>query len=66
MLNPLSMLALPLLGYAFISLISQVFRGKPLPRIFDSPVYTWALFIVVITFWVLRNIPVYPFNLFKQ
>ena len=66
MLNPLSMIALPLLGYAFISLIVEVARGRPLPRLFDSPRYTWALFAVVVSFWVLRNIPVYPFSLFKQ
>jgi Protein of unknown function (DUF2752) len=66
MLNPLTVLILPLIIYAFVSLVAEVVRGRPLPRLFDSPRYTWALFAVVMLFWVLRNIPMYPFNLFKQ
>ena len=66
MLNPLAMMVLPLVGYALVSLIVEVARGRPLPRLFDSPRYTWALFIVVVSFWVLRNIPLYPFSLFRQ
>jgi len=66
MLNPLTVLILPLVIYAFVSLVAEVLRGRPLPRLFDSPRYIWALFAVVMAFWVLRNIPVYPFNLFKQ
>jgi len=66
MLNPLTVLILPLVIYAFVSLVAEVLRGRPLPRLLDSPRYIWALFAVVMAFWVLRNIPMYPFNLFKQ
>jgi hypothetical protein len=66
MLNPLTVLVLPFIVYAFVSLTTEVMRGRPLPRLFDSPRYTWALFGVIMAFWVLRNIPMYPFNLFKQ
>jgi hypothetical protein len=62
-LNALMVLSVPFLAYAFISLVLEVFRGRPLPRLFRSPYSTWAIFVLVVAFWVLRNIPVYPFTL---
>lgn len=62
-LNALMVLSVPFLAYALVSLVLEVFRGRPLPRLFRSPYWTRAIFVIVIAFWVLRNIPVYPFTL---
>lgn len=61
--NPLMVLALPFIGYAYLSYAMLVFRGSSLPRFFVPPVLIKALFWVVIAFGVLRNIPAYPFSL---
>ena len=34
MLNPLTVLILPLVIYAFVSLVAEVLRGRPLPKLF--------------------------------
>jgi hypothetical protein len=62
-LNPLTVMLLPFLGYAFVSHARQTLRGKaarhaPLPAI-----WIWLLLAIVLAFWVLRNIPAYPFSL---
>lgn len=61
-LNPLMVLLLPFLGYAFISRMLLALRGKPLPRIFIPAFWLWLLFAVIIAYWILRNIPFFPFN----
>lgn len=63
-LNPLTVLALPFLGYALFSLLTEVFKGRSLPPILRSPMFTRLIFLVVMAFWALRNIPLYPFTLF--
>lgn len=62
-LNPLAVLALPFLGYAFLSRAALAARGRPLPEVFVPPVGIWALLGVILLFWVLRNVPLYPFSL---
>lgn len=61
--NALMVLSLPFFGYTFVSYALVVVRGRGLPEAFVRPVYIKALFWVVIGFWVLRNIPVYPLTL---
>jgi hypothetical protein len=61
-LNPLMVLMLPFLGYAFTSRIFLLIRGKALPRIFIPAFWLWFLFAVIIAYWILRNIPFFPFN----
>lgn len=63
-LNPVGMVLFPLalLGISF-ELVGWV-RGKPLP--FRLHLGRWgstAIAAVVIAFWILRNIPAWPFNL---
>lgn len=61
-LNPLMVLMLPIIGYFFISQVLIVIRGQPLPRIFIPARWLWLLFALIITYWILRNIPYFPFN----
>ena len=61
-LNPLMVLMLPFLGYAFTSRIFLLIRGKALPRIFIPAFWLWLLFAGIIGYWILRNIPFFPFN----
>lgn len=51
--NPLAISLLPVIGYLAIRREEQVMK----------PVWIWTLLGVVVAFGVLRNIPVYPFNL---
>lgn len=61
--NVLMVLALPFMGYTLISYALVAFRGRGLPKPFIRPVFIKALFWIVIAFWILRNIPVYPLTL---
>ena len=61
-LNPLMILALPFMAYIFLSYALVAVRGRGLPRVFISSTLIWVMFWVIIAFWVLRNIPVYPFT----
>lgn len=62
-LNPLAVLSLPFLGYAFVSYAAYGIRGRRLPSVFVPPVLIWILLAVIISFWILRNIPSHPFSL---
>ena len=60
--NPYTILALPIIGFAFLSALVAATWGKRLPSIFVRPALIWALLAAVMAFWVLRNVPVYPFS----
>ena len=60
--NPYTMLALPIIGYAFLSALLLSAYGKRLPTVFVHPALIWGLLVAVLSFWVLRNVPVYPFT----
>ena len=62
-LNPLMVVMLPLLGYSLMSYATLAVRGRPLPRILTSSFWGWLAFGIILTYWVLRNIPLYPFSL---
>ena len=59
--NPFSMLALPFIGYAFLSALLVTTWGKRLPSPFIQPALIWALLVAILAFWALRNVPVFPF-----
>ncbi len=61
--NPLTLLVLPVMGYAFLAALLDTVWGKRLPTVFLKPALIWGLLVVVITFWGLRNLPVYPFTI---
>jgi hypothetical protein len=61
MLNPLFLLAIPFLLYALIRYSVSVMRGE-IPRGNRLPAsYIYALFAIVVSFWIFRNTPFYPF-----
>jgi hypothetical protein len=61
-LNPLMVLSLPFLGYCLIS-PRVVVVVKKASAGFIPAFWIWLILIVVILFWILRNLPFYPFNL---
>jgi len=61
MLNPLLLLASPFLIYAFLRYSVIVMRGGvPRKNALPAP-YVYAIFFIVVGFWVFRNTPFYPF-----
>lgn len=61
MLNPLLTLGIPIMLFAFIRYSVIVMRGgMPRPNALPAP-YIYAMFFVIVSFWVLRNTPFYPF-----
>ena len=62
-LNPLMVLSLPFLSYGLISRILFLGTNRRLPSVFIPARWIWALLTVIILFWILRNIPHYPFTL---
>jgi len=41
--------------------LNRAFNWK-LPNIFYYKKFPWIIFITVVLFWILRNLPVYPFS----
>ena len=59
--NPLFILALPFLIYALMRYTNAAIRKKPLKGNQLNAKYIWALFGVIMFFWIYRNTPFYPF-----
>lgn len=52
--------------YSAYAAIVNAFRSKKIQqKLFHSVWFIWALAAVVIVYWILRNIPVYPFHLLQ-
>jgi hypothetical protein len=62
-LNPLTIVSLPFLGYIFLSYCMTGINGKSPPPVFVPAIFIWMYLGVVLIFWVMRNIPIYPFLL---
>jgi amino acid transporter len=62
-MNPLLVILLPVLVYAFLSYALMGLRGRGLPKIFVHPTLIKLLFWVAVAFGILRNLPFSPFNL---
>jgi len=61
MLNPLLLLGMPFMLFAFLRYSVIVLRGR-VPRQNVLPAfYIYALFFIVVSFWIFRNTPFYPF-----
>ena len=61
MLNPLLMSGIPFMLFAFLRYSVVVMRGGvPRPNALPAP-YIYAMFVVIVSFWVFRNTPFYPF-----
>ena len=61
-LNIVMVLALPFLAYSFLSMLALDVTGHRPPTVFVRPAWIWLLLIGIMLFWVLRNVPVYPFS----
>ena len=60
-LNPLLLLAIPFFLFAFIRYSAIVMRGGvPRPNALPAP-YIYAIFVIILSFWIFRNTPLYPF-----
>jgi hypothetical protein len=63
-LNPLAILLLPPTAYGLLVQACQFAGFKPPPTVFIPAFWIWTLLAVILAYWVLRNIPLYPFSLF--
>jgi len=59
--NPLMMLLLPILFYALVRHTMAVFRDQPIKGNQLNARFIWMFFVVVMSFWIFRNTPFYPF-----
>jgi hypothetical protein len=61
MLNPLFLIAIPFLLFALLRYSVAVMRGRiPRQNVLPASVI-YALFFVIVSFWIFRNTPFYPF-----
>jgi len=60
-LNPFMMMTLPFLIYGLLGFTKSAITGKPQRRVFIPSIYLWAWLVVMLTFWIFRNTPWYPF-----
>ena len=58
--NPLTILSLPFLAYAFVAGGLRAFRAPAPAPIFIHPKLIWAMFFGIAAVWVLRNVPIEP------
>ena len=61
--NPLTILSLPFLAYAFVAGGLRAFRAPAPAPIFIHPKLIWAMLFGIAAFWVLRNIPIQPLSI---
>lgn len=61
--NPLAVMMFPFLACAAWKCLCLSNRRDFVSRLLSSDTFAWLLFTIVILFWVLRNIPGYPFSL---
>jgi hypothetical protein len=61
MLNPLFFLLSPLLLFALLRYSAVVLRGGVPRRNVLPAQYIYALFFIILGFWIFRNTPFYPF-----
>ena len=61
-LNPLMIISIPFLIYGFISEFMRIFLDRPLAGTSLSALWIRIILGVIIAFWILRNIPYYPFT----
>jgi Protein of unknown function (DUF2752) len=62
-LNPLMVLLLPFVAYFLASHAMLAVTGQPLRRFFVRPALIWTLLGIILVYWLLRNVPGYPFTL---
>ncbi len=60
--NPLLILSLPFLLYALARYTNAALRNQPLKWNQINVKYIWVLLAAILSFWVFRNTPFYPFS----
>jgi hypothetical protein len=60
-LNPLMVMTLPFIVYGLLGFTRSAVTGKPYRRVFIPSRYLWAWLVLLISFWIFRNTPWYPF-----
>lgn len=60
--NVLMIITVPYVLHRFLDYLAVKILGIKLPEITLSPVWVKILACFAIVFWIVRNIPVYPFN----
>ena len=63
--NILAVVLSPFLIYGFVVYLVDALFSKKLPEIFSNKIFLRVLIGFIIAFTILRNTPVYPFNMFK-
>ena len=59
--NPLLVLSLPFLFYAFVRFTNAAIQARQLKGNQLDAKYIWTIFGAVLFFWIFRNTPFYPF-----
>lgn len=62
-MNALVFLCLPVAAVFFFLKWRASAGGRDLSRFVIQPVWLWAALAVAVLFWILRNLPFYPFTL---
>jgi hypothetical protein len=60
--NPLLMLSLPMLGYFYLSFLTENLIGRRLPMPYRFGAYAWLVPAIIIAYWIARNLPWAPFT----
>jgi hypothetical protein len=61
--NILFVIFLPLMLFSLLATINNITRNKKTAQgIFNSVLFTKMVLVIVLSFWVLRNIPAEPFS----
>ncbi len=60
--NVLMVLSIPVVGYAWLSHLWRVLGRKPWPALPATRWTLWGFLAVVTVYWVVRNLPCYPFT----
>jgi hypothetical protein len=64
--NPLAFVVLPIVGWSLVRSVRASWLGRPVRRSSAPPrrrVPPWLILAALLLFAILRNLPVYPFNL---
>jgi len=59
-LNPMTVVALPFIAYGLASQAVRHLAGRGLPTVFVRAGWIWALLVVMLAYWALRNVPGLP------
>ncbi len=62
--NPLMVLTMPLVIYALgVTFYNFIFGTNHRLKLFYNNWFIWGFLIITVIFWILRNVPYFPFNL---